>query len=218
MNSTPISILVADDHAMVRSAISTWISTIPELKLAGEATNGEEAVARSLLLKPDVILMDLKMPKMDGIAATRAILQSFPQARILIVTSFAEKKQAVESVRAGAQGFILKDASLDELLEAILSIYKGRPWFSIDLARSLAGHYDDEPAGSTDIRVDILTGRELEVLKLLVGGLSDQEIAATLVIGHSTVRYHVHQILDKLQVQNRTQASLLAIRKGWVNL
>jgi two-component system, NarL family, response regulator LiaR len=218
MDPQPVSILIADDHAMVRSAISTWIHTIPELNLVGEAVNGEEAVAKALALQPDVILMDLMMPKLDGIAATRSILHSIPAAKILMVTSFTEKKRAIEAIQAGAQGFILKDASLEDLLEAIRSIHKGRPWFSLELARSLAGDPQSEALATNKKPADALTGREMDVLQLLVQGLSDPEIAARLVIGHSTVRFHVHQILEKLQVQNRTQASLLAIRKGWVQV
>jgi len=211
-NQKPVRVFIADDHAMVRNAISTWIQTIPELSLVGEATNGEDAITGVLALKPDVVLMDLMMPKVDGIAATRAILAAFPQARILMVTSFTEKKRAVESVQAGVRGFILKDASLDDLLDAILSIAKGRTWFSMDLARSMAE--TNEPLAGLDGEVEALTGRELEVLKLLACGNSDDEIAEKLVIGRSTVRFHIHQILAKLKVPNRTQAALIAIRKG----
>ena len=218
MNNQPVSVLIVDDHAMVRSAISTWIRTIPELKLMGEASNGEEAVSRVLALRPDIVIMDLMMPKMDGIAATLAIVQAFPEAKILIVTSFSEKKRAVEAIQAGAQGFILKDASLEELLEAILSIAKGRSWFSAELARALVEGVKTESA-QTDLNgIETLTGREADVLKLLVQGSSDQEIAQELVIGHATVRFHIHQILDKLQVENRTQAALIAIRSGWVQI
>jgi two-component system, NarL family, response regulator LiaR len=218
MNEKPIRILIADDHAMVRSAISTWIQTIAELHLVGQAVNGEEAVAQALTLKPDVILMDLMMPRLDGIAATQAILQSFSAARILIVTSFTEKKRAVEAIQAGAQGFILKDASLEELLDAIRTVHKGRPWFSLELTRALAVEKDSPAPGTRNAQIEDLTEREQEVLKLLAHGLSDPEIAAGLVIGHSTVRFHIHQILEKLCVQNRTQASLLAIRNGWVKI
>jgi two-component system, NarL family, response regulator LiaR len=218
MNHKFISVLIADDHAMVRSAISTWIHTIPELKLIGDASNGEEAVVKALAVKPDIILMDLMMPKMDGIEASRAIIQAYPQARILVVTSFTEKKRAVEAIQAGAQGFILKDASLEELLEAILAIARGRTWFSSELARSLVEPKKPENSALDGDEQENLTEREMDVLKLLVLGCSDPEIAAKLVIGHSTVRFHIHQILEKLRVQNRTQAALLAIRRGWVQL
>jgi NarL family two-component system response regulator LiaR len=218
MNEKSVRILIADDHAMVRSAISTWIQTIPQLDLVGQAVNGEDAVAKTLALKPDVVLMDLVMPRLDGIAATQAILQSYPATRILIVTSFTEKQRAVMAIQAGAQGFILKDASLEDLLEAILTVYKGRPWFSLELARALAAEKAAPVATAKEEQLEDLTERELEVLKQMVLGLSDQEIAAALVIGHSTVRFHIHQILQKLNVQNRTQASLLAIRKGWVKI
>jgi NarL family two-component system response regulator LiaR len=218
MNIKPVRVLIADDHSMVRSAICNWIQTLSELELAGEASNGKEAVERTLSLKPDVILMDLVMPVADGIAATRAIIQADPQAKILIVTSFNDRQKAVESIQAGAQGFILKDASLEELLEAILAISKGRSWFSAELARSLVVpdkiQAAEPPAGDSEL----LTAREMEVLKLMVQGKSDREISARLVIAHSTVRFHVHQILEKLQADNRTQAALVAIRKGWVNV
>ena len=218
MNNQPIGILIADDHAMVRSAISTWIHTIPELSLVGEASNGEEAISRASLLKPDIVLMDLMMPKVDGIAATRAIIQKQPRVKILIVTSFTEKNRAVEAIQAGAQGFILKDASLDELLDAILAIFKGRSWFSAELARSLVGETGTEGKSRADNDIEALTAREMDVLKLLAEGKSDQEISETLVIGQSTIRFHLHQILGKLQAENRTQAALIAIRKGWVQI
>jgi len=218
MNHQPVSILIADDHAMVRSAISSWIHTIPELNLVGDASNGEEAITQTRLLKPDMVLMDLMMPKVDGIAATRAIIRKQPQAKILIVTSFTEKSRAVEAIQAGARGFILKDASLDELLEAILAVSKGRSWFSAELARSLVEPNGAGRPGPAEAVSEALTPREMEVLKLLVQGKSDEEISELLVIGHSTVRFHLHQILRKLGVENRTQAVLAAIRQGWVQI
>lgn len=216
MNDQPISILIADDHAMVRSAISTWIKTIPDLELIGEAVNGEEAIAKTLSLKPDIVLMDLMMPKVDGIQATQEIIKKLPEAKILIVTSFTEKNRAVESIHVGAHGFILKDASLEELLEAIQAIHKGRSWFSVDIARSLIEHKETTKNSIEKCEMTILTDREMEVLKLLVQGYSDQDISSILVISHSTVRFHIHQILEKLHVENRTQAALFAIQKGWV--
>ena len=218
MNHQPVSILIADDHAMVRSAISSWIHTIPELELLGEASNGEEAISKTLLLKPDMVLMDLMMPKVDGIAATRAIIQKHPQAKILIVTSFTEKSRAVEAIQAGARGFILKDASLEELLEAIQAVSRGRSWFSAELARSLVEPGKVEKPDPDTVEIEPLTNREMDVLKLLAKGKSDEEISEMLVIGHSTVRFHLHQILGKLRADNRTQAALTAIRKGWVQI
>jgi two-component system, NarL family, response regulator LiaR len=217
MTQDPITLLIADDHAMVRSAITTWIKTIPELRLVGEAGDGEGAIAQALALKPDVILMDLMMPKVDGIAATRAILQHAPDTKVLIVTSFTEKARAVEAIQAGAQGFILKDASLDELLQAIQTVARGQAWFSAELARALAQPAVAGPS-EPDRGPDVLTEREMGVLRLLVEGASDQEIAARLVIAPATVRFHMGQILDKLQVKNRTQAALVAIRQGWVRV
>ena len=210
----PIRILIADDHAMVRTGISTWIESKAELQLVGEAASGAQAVEQARRLLPDVVLMDLVMPgdpPMDGVAATRAILAERPQTRVLIVTSFSEKERAIEAMRAGACGFILKDTSPQEMLEAIVSVAKGRSWVSAEMARALF-QPDPQPVGGDEGQ--LMTERELEVLLQLAQGLSDQEIADRLVVSKSTVRFHINNILTKLNLENRTQAALWAIKSG----
>lgn len=213
MNSHPIRVLIVDDHAMVRTGISAWIDTKPDLELVGEASNGQEAVQRTGQMHPDVVLMDLVMPVMDGIAATRAILEANPEVKVLVVTSFSEKERAVQAIRAGAAGFILKDTTPQEMLEAIVSVSRGRPWLSPDLTRLL---FEDPLNGGHSPEGEAMTEREHEVLLLVAQGLADLEIAERLVISKSTVRYHLNNILGKLHLENRTQAALYAIRTGLV--
>ena len=213
MNSHPIRVLIVDDHAMVRTGISAWIDTQPDLALVGEASNGQEAVQRTGQMHPDVVLMDLVMPVMDGIAATRAILEANPEVKVLVVTSFSEKERAVQAIRAGAAGFILKDTTPQEMLEAIVSVSRGRPWLSPDLTRLL---FEDPLNGGHSPEGEAMTDREHVVLLLVAQGLADLEIAERLVISKSTVRYHLNNILSKLHLENRTQAALYAIRTGLV--
>jgi len=212
-NSKPIRIIIADDHAMVRRGITTWIESEDDLALVGEAVNGKDAVEKALRLKPDVVLMDLIMPELDGISATREIAQKETGIAILIITSFSEKEKAVEAIRSGAMGFILKDTTPEELLEAIRQVSQGKPWLSTELTRLLI----QKAQQAQNIEENDLTEREMDVLKLVAQGFADQDIAEKLILSKTTVRYHVTNILSKLQLENRTQAALYAIRKGWVN-
>lgn len=211
-----INILVADDHAVVRTGISAWIASEPDLILSGEAADGEEAVAKALELQPDVILMDLVMPKKDGIEAIKEIIQLNPDSRILVITSFSDKDKAIQAIKAGAMGFVMKDTSPESMLQAIREVQQGKPWLSAEITRMLM-HEDlltDEaipPAGN-------LTDREVDVLRLIAQGLSDKDIADQLSVSKATVRYHVTNILAKLNLENRTQAALYAIRKGYVSI
>jgi DNA-binding NarL/FixJ family response regulator len=214
MTDSAIRIFIVDDHAVVRTGISTWIMSKPGLQLVGEAANGEEAVRLVMQSKPDVVLMDLVMPVLDGVAATRQIVERNPEIKILVVTSFSDQARAVEAVRAGAIGFILKDASPQEMLEAISSVAKGRPWLSTELARSLFLLPSAPQQAEAPPELNVLTARELEVLRWVAHGFPDQEIAERLVVTKSTVRYHLGNILGKLNLENRTQAALLAIRSG----
>lgn len=211
-----IKLLVVDDHAVVRTGLSTWIATESDLELIGEAADGLEAVAKALELKPDVILMDLIMPKKDGIEAIVDILREDPNARILAVTSFPEKDKSIPAIKAGALGFITKDASPEEMQQAIRTVHQGMPWLSPDITRMLM--HDNLLKQSSLPLDDPLTKRELEVLKLIAQGLSDADIANILVISKSTVNFHVTNILSKLQVKNRTQATLYAIKEGFITL
>jgi NarL family two-component system response regulator LiaR len=211
-----IRILVVDDHAIVRTGISAWIETEADLELAGEASDGVEAIEKALKLDPDVILMDLVMPKKDGIYAITNIIRENPNACILVITSFSEKTSAVPAIKAGASGFIMKDTSPEEMLQAIREVHRGNPWLSPEITRMLMRNNAEQK--SPHPLKELLTERELDVLKLLAQGLSDEEIAAELVISKATVRFHVTNVFQKLQLKSRTQAALYAIREGYVSI
>jgi NarL family two-component system response regulator LiaR len=211
MNET-IRILIADDHAIVREGLRALIATEPGIALAGEAGDGEAAVRLFDALRPDVALLDLVMPRKDGLAAIRDIKAQHPQARILVLTSFAEDEQVFPAIKAGALGYLLKDSSPHELLRAIRAVYRGDSCLDPAIARRLIQEFQ-RPAGPAP-QAEPLSERELEVLELVAEGLSNQEIARGLVISERTVRNHVGSILAKLHLANRTQAALYAVRSG----
>lgn len=207
-----INVFIADDHAIVREGLRSLISSCPDLFLMGEAADGVEAVSRALQLNPDVILMDLMMPRKNGIEAIEEIKAQRPQIRILVLTSFAEDNQVFSAVRAGALGYMLKEASPQELLDAIHCIYRGESSLHPSVARKLVVKMSQTPQKETD--ASQLTEREIEVVRLIARGLSNQEIAPLLFVGEGTVRFHVGNILGKLQLENRTQIALYALREG----
>jgi NarL family two-component system response regulator LiaR len=211
-----IRILIADDHAVVRHGLRALIATEPDLELAGEAADGVEAVQLAAALHPDVILLDMAMPRKTGLEAIYDIKRDDPQARILVLTSFAEDDQIFPAIKAGATGYLLKDASPRELLQAIRDVERGDVSLHPTIARKLVSELkrppDLPPAGEP------LTEREVQVLALVARGLSNQEIADQLVIGERTVRTHVSNILRKLHLANRTQAALYAQREGLAHL
>ena len=211
-----INILIVDDHAVVRTGISAWIASEPDLFLGGEAADGEEAVAKAVELQPDVILMDLIMPKKDGIEAIQDIIRGNPEARILVITSFSEKDKAIQAIKAGAMGFMMKDTSPESMLQAIREVHQGNPWLSAEITRMLI--HEDIRTREAISPVEKLTAREMDVLQLIAQGLSDKDIAQQLSVSKATVRYHVTNILTKLHLDNRTQAALYAIRKGHVSI
>ena len=207
-----IHILIADDHAIVREGLRALIETERGMELVGEAADGVEAVLRARSLQPDVILLDLVMPRKDGIEAIGEIKQENPEARILVLTSFAEDDKVFPAIQAGALGYLLKDSSPQELLQAIREVYRGESSLHPAIARKLIRELNrpsDLPATE-----EPLTEREVEVLILVARGLSNQEIAERLVVGERTVRTHVSNILGKLHLANRTQAALYAVREG----
>jgi NarL family two-component system response regulator LiaR len=211
-----IRILVVDDHAVVREGLRALIGGKPDMELVGEAGDGQEAVLLARSLRPDVILMDLVMPGKDGIRTIQEIRDENPGARILVLTSFDEDDQVFSAVKAGALGYILKDSSPQELLEAIRCVYRGESSLHPAVARKLMlGYRQDQKA---ETRIVALTEREVETLKLVARGLSNQEIAHQLHISEGTVRFHVTNILGKLELENRTQAALYALREGLVSL
>jgi NarL family two-component system response regulator LiaR len=207
-----IRILIADDHAIVREGLRALIGTEPGMELVGEASDGVGAVRMARALKPDVILLDLVMPRMDGLEAIAAITQDDPEARILVLTSFAEDEKVFPAIKAGALGYLLKDTSPRELLRAITDVYRGESSLHPTIARRVIGALSRPPSPSPAGQE--LTEREVEVLGLVAQGLTNQEIADRLIIGERTVRKHVSNILGKLHLANRTQATLYALRTG----
>jgi NarL family two-component system response regulator LiaR len=211
-----IRVFIAEDHAIVRKGISVLLTLEPGFEVVGEASNGVEAVRRIESLQPDVILMDLEMPEMDGLEAIRHIMARQPKARILVLTSFSTDDKVFPAIRAGAMGYLLKDSELKEVVRAIRQVHRGEPSLHPRIARKLMRDLSqaDERLPTTDP----LTERELEVLRLVAQGKSNRKIADDLVITEGTVRVHVSSILSKLHVASRTQATLYALREGLASL
>lgn len=207
-----IRVMIVDDHAIVRSGLSAFLLAFHDLKLVGEASNGFKAVELSATVKPDVILMDLVMPVMDGIKATRAIKEHYPDIQIIALTSFQEEQYIRDALQAGAIGYLLKDIAADDLANAIRNAAQGKPALSPEAARVLI-QTNNQPVKPGDD----LTAREREVLHLLVQGLSNQEIATNLVISTGTVKFHVSSILSKLGVTSRTEAVSLTLKSKILN-
>jgi len=208
-----IRILIADDHAIVREGLRALIETEEGMILVGEAADGNEVVKHALTRQPDVILMDLVMPRKDGIAAIREIHAAQPEIPIIVLTSFAEDERVVQAIRAGATSYLLKDSSPQELLRSIQYAHRGEPYLPPAITRKLMHQLQQGPS-LTSAPVEPLTEREVEVLRLIARGLSNQQIAAALFISERTARTHVSNILSKLDLENRTQAALYALREG----
>lgn len=211
-----IHVLIADDHAVVREGLRTLINTEPGLEVMGEAADGREAVQQTHQLKPDVILLDMVMPLLDGLGAIKAIKEEQPEAKILVLTSFADDDKVFPAIKAGALGYLLKNSSPQRLLRAIRDVYRGEPSISPDVAKKLM--MEMQRPALLPPTAEPLTQREVDVLRLIAKGLTNQEIAAQLVIGEGTVRTHVSNILSKLHLANRTQAALYALREGFASL
>ena len=216
MTGSTIRVMIVDDHAIVRKGIRALLSTERDLEIIGEASDGAEAVAQARALRPDVILMDLVMPRLDGIEATRQITAHQSGARILVLTSFAADDKVFPAIKAGALGYLLKDTSPEELVRAIRQVHRGEPTLEPSIARKVLGELSHPP--QEPLTTDPLTERELEVLRLVAQGKSNKEIAEQLVIADMTVRAHVSNILSKLHLASRTQAALFALRKGLASL
>ena len=214
--SETIRILVTDDHPVVRRGLCGLIRTEPGMEVVGEAADGVEAVSQARLLQPDVILLDMVMPNMNGVEAIREIKTENPDARILVLTSFAEDEHVFPAMKAGALGYLLKDSSPQELLRAIHDVYRGESSLHPTVAHKLIRElYQPSDLPSTDAP---LTEREMGVLRLVAQGKSNQQVAEKLFIGERTVGNHVSTILRKLHLANRTQAALYALRRGLVDL
>jgi two-component system, NarL family, response regulator LiaR len=210
--SKPIRVLIVDDHTVVRDGLNALLAAESGMRVVGSAANGAEAVKLAQELQPDVILLDLVMPQMDGVQATREIKKAWPQARILVLTSFAENHMVFSAIKAGAMGYLMKDTSSDALIQAIRDTYLGKPALGPDIARILMEDIQDQDAPADE--PGALTEREIEILQQMALGKTNQEIADELYLSERTVRTHVTNILAKLGLSNRTQAVLYALRQG----
>jgi len=211
-----IRILIADDHAIVREGLRGLIGSEDGMELVGEAADGAEAVEKARALQPDVILLDLVMPRMSGLEAIAGLRRDESAARILVLTSFAEDDKVLAAIKAGALGYLLKDSSPEELLDAIRQVYRGEASLHPSIARKLMQELRQPP--QLPLAEQPLTEREVEVLRLVARGLSNQEIGEALVVSERTVRNHVSNILEKLHLANRTQAALYALKEGLASL
>jgi two-component system, NarL family, response regulator LiaR len=206
--TNPIRILIVDDHDMVRSGLGIFLQAFDDLKLVGEASNGIEAVRLCRELKPDIVLMDLIMPEMDGVTAIRSIHQDLPGVGLIALTSFTDQHLVTEALKAGAIGYILKNIPIDELAAAIRNAKAGKPVIAAEVFKSV---FSTMPAESSQGHK--LTSREREILSLMIGGLNNIEIAKKLVISRATVKTHICNIFSKLGVSNRVEAVALAVQK-----
>ena len=215
-----IRVLLVDDHAVVRQGLRMFIEMQEDMEVAGEGTNGIEAVELAARLEPDVILLDLLMPQMDGVEATRKILEQAPQSRVLILTSFGEDDKVFPAIRAGAQGYLLKDVQPRDLVRAVRETYQGKAQLHPDIARRLmmavSGSEPVQGAKPASMPENLqgLTEREWQVLDLIARGLSNREIAEQMVISEKTVKTHVSNLLNKLDLGDRTRAAIWALKHG----
>ena len=211
ISSKPIRVMLVDDHAMVRRGLAAFLKVFDDLQLAGEAESGEAAIQLCAEVLPDVVLMDMVMPDMDGAAATRAIRQQFPQVQVIALTSYKEGDLVKNALEAGAIGYLLKDVSADNLAGAIRAAHSGRATLSPQAAQALVETTSQPPLPGLDI-----TDREREVLALMVEGLNNTQIAGKLMVSPSTIKSHVSNILSKLGVASRTEAVTLALRSHMI--
>jgi NarL family two-component system response regulator LiaR len=207
-----IRVIIVDDHTVVRDGLNALISAEPGMQVVGSAADGQEAIELVGKLKPDVILLDLVMPNIDGVQATLEIKKIFPSARILVLTSFAENHMVYSAIKAGAIGYLMKDTSSEELIQAIRDTYLEKPALGPEIARKLM--MDIQGQENEASIENPLTEREIEILKEMALGKTNQQIADDLVVSERTVRTHVTNILGKLGLSNRTQAVLYALREG----
>ena len=214
-----VRVLIADDQALVRSGFRMILEARDDLEVVGEAENGVRAIELARELEPDVVLMDVRMPVMDGVEATRRLLESGSSARVIILTTFDLDEYVLEALRAGASGFLLKDVQPAQLAEAIRVVASGEALLAPSITRRLLDRFAATIEASErkpPAELDSLTPRELEILRLIAGGLSNAEIAAKLVVGETTVKTHVSSVLRKLHLRDRVQAVVLAYEAGLV--
>lgn len=216
---TKIRVLVTDDHAIVRDGICALLALTGDIEAVGEASNGREALEMVRKLAPDVVLMDIAMPLMDGLEATRRIHKEFPQAKVIVLTQYEDREYVLPVIEAGASGFVSKTAASSELTSAIRSVYRGDSFLSPSIARLLVEDYRElAKVGKSRDTSEQLTGREREILKLLAEGHSTPEIARMLVISPKTVERHKTNLMAKLDIHNRLDLFKYALRKGIITV
>lgn len=213
-------LLLCDDHAMFRQGLRSLLETEADVRIIGEASTGREAVRYALETKPDVVLMDIQMPELDGVAATKAILAEDPNIRVVILTMYRQDRYVFEAIKVGARGYLLKDSDAGELLSAIRRVAAGETLLNAELAASILEEFrkTEELPSHPDHRIRELTDREEEILRHLAQGQTNQEIAAQLDVSEKTVRNRLSEIFSKLRLNNRTQAALYALREGIASL
>lgn len=215
-----IRLLITDDHAMFRAGLRSLLESEEDFRVIGEAANGREAVRFALETHPDVILMDIQMPELDGVAATKEIMEAWPEANVIMLTMYRQDHYVFEAIKAGASGYLLKDASADRLTDAVRRVAAGETLLSADLAKNVLDEfrkYGKLPR-HPDHKISELTAREEDILRLLAQGHANLEIADQLGVSEKTVRNRLTEIFSKLRLNNRTQAALYALREGIATL
>ncbi|GII53326.1 DNA-binding response regulator [Planotetraspora thailandica] len=213
----PIRVMIVDDHALIRRSLELAMAAEPDIEVVGEASDGQEAVGMADRLLPDVVLMDVRMPRKDGIEATRSIKESVPSTRIIMLTVSDEEEDLFEAIKAGATGYLLKDVQIDEVPDAVRGVHEGQSLINPAMAAKLISEFASmsrkEAERPPQVPVPRLTDREMEVLRLVAKGMNNREIAKDLFISENTVKNHVRNILDKLQLHSRMEAVVYAVRE-----
>jgi two-component system, NarL family, response regulator LiaR len=214
MDGDKISLIIVDDHAIVRQGLRTYLELQADIEVLGEANNGQEAIAMARDMLPDIVLMDLVMPGTDGVEATRAITAAVPSTKVIVLTSFSEDEKVFASIKAGAQGYLMKDVLPSELVRAIRTVNRGEAQLDPEIARKLMQEFTNP---QPTVPKHDLTEREMEVLRLIAQGKSNKDISEELVLSEKTVKTHVSNILQKLHLSDRTQAAVYALRQKLVD-
>lgn len=216
-----IRFLICDDHALFRQGIKNILELEDDFRIIGEASTGREAIRYALETKPDIILMDIQMPELDGVVATKEILTEYPEAKVIILTMYRQNNYVFEAIKAGAMGYMLKDADANDLIHAIRRVAGGETLLNAEIAASILDDFGKvvlESPGSHDHKLSELTERETTILRYLAKGVSNQEIAEALNVSEKTIRNRLSEIFSKLRINNRTQAALYALKEGIAKL